>query len=756
MNKKNTCDLQKLYTSVIESSDDAIYSKSLEGIITSWNQGAEYIFGYTAKEAIGKSIKLLIPKDRKSEFIFISNKIKKGEAVERFETQRLAKNGQLIDVSETISPLKNNSGKIIGAFATARNITDRKSIASELEIERLRWKGVVEGMADEVWICDKQAKISLMNRKAASIKVFKKFTDLTVEEIMEEVEIFTPDGLLRPNEQNPLLRSLKGEIVRGEEILRHRKTGKRYYRQFTSSPIQDAQGKITGAVAVVRDITERRQLEEALKENEKRYKILTETSPDCIKLFDKEGNLLYMNKAGLHEHRLDSRDELKTWDFYKCIVPEDHNKIKSAFIEALSGKENTLELRHTQDGSLRENCLLTLSPVINDKNEVECVFGVSRDISDLKKTETALRDSEMRFRLMADGSPMIIWVTDPDGHLQFANKTYRDFFGVTFEQVKANRWQIVVHPEDALHYAEQFNQALKDHKPFIAEARVRRFDGKWRWIASHAVPRFSPHGKLLGYIGISPDITERKKLEQQKDEFLSIASHELKTPVTSIKAYGQILQKISKQKSNIDTQEILSKLDYQVNKLTELVNDLLDVTRIQAGKIQFHNEFFDFNDLVNEIVKDMQITSNRHKIIKRLSASRTVYGDRNHIGQVLINLLSNAIKYSPSADTIIVSSITEDSCITLSVKDYGIGIPEESQQKIFDRFYRVNSIKENQVTGLGLGLYISSEIIKRQNGKIWVESKKGRGSTFSFKIPIQQRDGQKRIVRKILRNSKSA
>ncbi|HVA10818.1 MAG TPA: ATP-binding protein, partial [Candidatus Dormibacteraeota bacterium] len=232
------------------------------------------------------------------------------------------------------------------------------------------------------------------------------------------------------------------------------------------------------------------------------------------------------------------------------------------------------------------------------------------------------------------------------------------------------------------------------------------------------------------------DITVRQQLEQQKDEFVSIASHELKTPITSVKAYTQILGKRFQKAEDAKSVELIAKMDAQLDKLTDLIGDLLDVTKIEAGRIQFHESHFDFNDLVEETVEELQRTTEKHHIEQDLQPSRTVYGDHERLGQVLINFLTNAIKYSPHADRIIVGTAVDEDNVTLSVQDFGVGLSKEEQAKVFERFYRVGGSDQATFPGLGLGLYIASDIIKRHKGQVWVESIKAKGSTFYFSLPM--------------------
>jgi len=179
-------------------------------------------------------------------------------------------------------------------------------------------------------------------------------------------------------------------------------------------------------------------------------------------------------------------------------------------------------------------------------------------------------------------------------------------------------------------------------------------------------------------------------------------------------------------------------MDAQLKKLTNLIADLLDVTRVDGGKLQFHNKNFNFQKLVQEIVEEMQLTTSKHTISLKLAPSTTLFGDQDRIGQVITNLLSNAIKYSPHEERIIVTTEQDSRSVTMCVQDFGIGIPPDKQDKVFERFFRAGDV-EDTFAGLGLGLFISSEIVKRHNGKIWVESGRKRGSCFCFSLPLEDK-----------------
>jgi signal transduction histidine kinase len=270
--------------------------------------------------------------------------------------------------------------------------------------------------------------------------------------------------------------------------------------------------------------------------------------------------------------------------------------------------------------------------------------------------------------------------------------------------------------------------------------------GAENWLVVTANPVVDPAGELAMIVYSLTDITTQKFAEQVvrdseklKDDFLGIASHELKTPVTSIKAYTQVLETKFRKSGDLRSAEFMKKMDMQVNKLTNLIGELLDVTKIRTGKLPFHPVEFSLNDLVSEVVEEIQRTTSQHTIRMELERSGILYCDRERISQVITNLLTNAIKYSPNADTVLIKTVTQRNRVTLSVQDFGIGIPPENLDKIFGQFYQVTNTHSHSLSGLGLGLYISAEIITRENGRIWVESTPGKGSTFYVALPLKPR-----------------
>ncbi|MDQ3008253.1 MAG: PAS domain-containing sensor histidine kinase [bacterium] len=380
----------------------------------------------------------------------------------------------------------------------------------------------------------------------------------------------------------------------------------------------------------------------------------------------------------------------------------------------------------------------------NDLYEFSQIIGSYCDVLASKTAFTyhnyyteEMARSEERFRALTEKSSDAIALVTRKGKVVYASPATEGLMGYTPEELKklSNPFELAP-PDDRKLVTKLFEKLLS--KPNSTENvvyRVLHKNGKHIWIES-AMTNLIADPNVNAVVINYRDVTDRKLLEAQKNDFISIATHELKTPVTSIKGYTQVLQRRFGNEGNQKAVQMLSKMDDQLKKLTSLIGDLLDVTRVDGGKLQFHEGFFDFNELVNDIVDEMQLTTTKHSILKNLATTKVISGDRDRIGQVITNLLSNAIKYSPNNEKIFVKASGDKKNITLTVQDSGIGVPKKNQNKVFERFFRGGDA-EDTYAGLGLGLFISSEIVKRHGGRIWVESEVGKGSTFCFSLPIK-------------------
>jgi two-component system CheB/CheR fusion protein len=489
-------------------------------------------------------------------------------------------------------------------------------------------------------------------------------------------------------------------------------------------------------------INEELQLRNAeLKEASDYAKAIVETMHESLIMLTSDLRVKNANKGfyqtfhvtpeeteGLYLFELSNRQ----WD-----IPELHRQLK--MVQSRDIPFLNFELTHTFPSVGKKSMLLNAHKLSVKEGSESMILLAIQDLTERKAMEEILKSNEERFRLLIQNASDIITVFDQDGTIKYESSAVESILGYTpGERVGRNiSMDPIIHPDDREAIIALLKIAIANPRENIyGEFRLRHKNGSYR--AIEAIFRnLLKDPKINGIIANYRDISERKVLESQKDEFIGIASHELKTPVTSIKAYTEVLEDLFGKSGDKSSADLLHKLNVQVDRLGTLIVDLLDFTRIEGGSLKFREEDYEINDLIREIADDIQHTTPL-SIVLKLQKAVKLRGDRFRTGQVISNLLSNAIKYSAKSKRIIVSTKIENQQIIVSVEDFGIGIEENLLEKVFSRFFRITESSKNTFPGLGLGLYIASEFIKRQGGKIWVKSNKGKGSTFSFSLPVRK------------------
>ncbi|WP_316818476.1 ATP-binding protein [Pedobacter nyackensis] len=352
-----------------------------------------------------------------------------------------------------------------------------------------------------------------------------------------------------------------------------------------------------------------------------------------------------------------------------------------------------------------------------------------------KRLEKLFADLPARIAILS-GANFVYEYINPVYHQHFG---YRDLIGKTFLEALP---ELAGHPIIAeLKKVYETGVTFEGKEICIPLTNVEGEPPVDRYFNIMYQARLDEDGAVNGILTFAYDITElvnARKLEEEqykKDEFLSIASHELKTPLTSIKAFNQLMQRtddINKLKS------FVLKSAGNILRLDKLIGDLLDVTKINAGKMQYNMHFFDFDEMLQQTIENVQHTAITHQIILEHHEPASFVGDRIRIEQVVSNFLTNAIKYSPGANRVIVNSRIKNEHIVVSIQDFGIGIDVQDMEHLFERYYRIHN-SSMQFEGLGLGLFISSEILNRHNGEFWIESEPDQGSTFYFRLPINKK-----------------
>ncbi len=645
------------------------------------------------------------------------------------------------------------------------------------------------------------------------------------------------------------------------------------YFNFVYQPYREDNGTITGVMVLATDVTLQVNSRKKIEESEAFNRTLLESNPDCLKVLDSDGRVIFMNSNGLCALEIDDFNTVKNELWWGMWSTENQQTVKAAVNKALAGENAYFQAPNTTTKGTPKWWDVIVSPVLGEGNDkkVSHIISVSRDITKQKREAIRIKESEARFRSlvaqapvaicilkgnnfmveiandfylnvvdkgedfigrplfdslpelqaqgivelldgvmkngtpfygnelelhlirneknaqcffnfvyqpllendgtiggiivvanevteqvlarkkieeseahlrkMADLMPAKITNADPSGGVTYCNSEWLNFTGLTEAAFIGFGYHSIMHPDELAEFEKRFDMAAQTDTDLEMEMRFLGLDGGYKWHLNRASPVRDENGEIKMWVGFTTEIQKMKEDELKKENFLKTISHELKTPVTSIKGYVQLLLSMLKdgQEGKLALMPLKSSLvrvNVQVSRLTRLINEILDIARLNEDKLQLDKELIDLNYLVTETVQDILLTTVNHqiKIINNFSCS--VYCDKDRIGQVVINLITNAIKYSPVNNGIEVEiNQAEKNRVTVSIRDFGIGIEKKDQEKLFDRFYRVEGKMENVFSGFGIGLFIAKEIIIRHNGSISVESEKGEGSVFTFTLP---------------------
>ena len=471
--------------------------------------------------------------------------------------------------------------------------------------------------------------------------------------------------------------------------------------------------------------------------NEEILRKMLNTSAVGVMIFDDNGMLIDANasfSAMLGYTREDIESKGISW---QTLTPAEYHEVSEKQMEDLktSGHFGPYEKEYFRKDGFRSLMIFVGSKLSEGIFIKYCI-----DLGRWKGSQESLRESatllETRNLLtMATRASRIGWGTwdMKNGKIEFDQRC-REIFGLKKDDISVDKWLDLVHPEDRSNLERQIQKAMVKNDTFDVTYRIILPGGEIRHIHGSGIFEREPGEGKIRRTGLIQDITDQVRIQQQKDEFLAIASHELKTPISVMKGYLNMIIEELQDKINASSLESLRKVDRQINRINMLINDLLDVSLIETGRLEFRTEILLFDNIVDEVVESMQFLS-ANRIRRTGRTGKKVQVDHDRISQVLINLISNAVKYSPANTEVLINLSIGNDEVILSVEDKGTGIAPVELDKVFDRFSNIQSGKGRN-KGLGIGLFISAEIIRRQNGRIWATSEKGKGSVFSFSLPI--------------------
>ncbi len=376
----------------------------------------------------------------------------------------------------------------------------------------------------------------------------------------------------------------------------------------------------------------------------------------------------------------------------------------------------------------------------NIKGDVCGVAIIATEVKTKAELNILTRENEIKFRQLADLIPDKISNSNEDLHTFYYNKSWLDFSGLSLDDLIEHGWGELVHPDEREEVVKRLDEAKRTDTDFEMEIRCKDKYGDYIWHLCRATAVKNEAGEFQSWVGATTEIHKIKEEEKRKEDFLKMVSHELKTPVTSISGYVQLLLSMIKMdnslsNASIPLQSSLVRIDSQVKRLIRLISEMLDLSRLEENQLVLKTSEFSLNELIEDTVQDINISNPASKIKIQHDFHCKIVADKDRIEQVLINFITNAIKYSPENKNVDVRVFEpENGKIAVSIKDYGIGISEKDIKSIFKRFYRVSGKNEETFSGFGIGLFLVNEIVQRHNGSIDVKSKKGEGSEFIFTL----------------------
>lgn len=631
------------------------------------------------------------------------------------------------------------------------DITAKKSEIGNLLINTR----IVESISDAVVGIDKAHHIILWSRQAEKIYGWKR------EEVLGKNAHSVLKTVFNGNDKNKWESTIIKEGIWKGEVIQIRKDHKRLLIHTSSAAVKDKNNNLLGIVAVNRNITDTRKWELSLKQYQKDLEkvntqlksdrlllenILDQMSSGVIIADSLSNRIILANKSAekIWRKRIKEGSDLR--DFHKFerfhLEGTPYKFSESPLARALEKGEiiKAEELLFKRgDGSM--GVMGVSATPIKSKGRIVAGVVVFSDITERQQLEQSIKDSERRFRELADAMPQLVWTANPDGVVDYYNKRFREYEGI---KINGERWEWtpVLYKDDRIKTVVAWKKAVAAATVYQVEHRIKMTGGDYRWHLSRGIPVINSNGKVEKWFGTATDIHERKLFEEglveqnrKKDEFIGIASHELKTPITSMKTYLQFQKRKLEKEQDNENLYFITKVNDQVERIQKLVEDLLDVSRIKMGRLSFNKTTVNLDELIKKIIVDFQLSQDSHAVQKIGRIESLIECDPGRINQVLSNLLNNAVKYSPKSNKIVVKVGEESGFAKVSIRDFGFGIPNSEQDKIFERFYRFEQKKGT--AGFGIGLYIAKDIIENHGGNIWVESKIHKGSIFNFTLPLK-------------------
>jgi PAS domain S-box-containing protein len=745
-----------LLISIIECSNDAIYSVALDGIVGSWNRGAEALFGYTGREIAGKNVAILSFPARAEVMRQILDTVRQGHAIRPFDTVLLTKDGRQVDISLSVSPIRNPAGSVVGAACIAHDIGSRVDAQRRLRESEECYRAVFENAPFGMCVGGVDGRLVQVNG------AFCRMLGYSAEELLSK----TWGELTHPDDRGPSLLAMEQSWRAPERSLEMEKrylhrSGEVVWARVRVSSIRGCGNALYSPVYFVvrvEDVTERRRAQDAIRETEQRFRSMADSCPTLMWVSGPEGAIQFINRA-YREFGGNSLEQVEGDKWQSEVHPDDRTEYIQAYRRAALNRvpfQGEARFRRA-DGEWRWIASYA-GPRMAPSGEFLGYVGLGLDITERKLAEQALQRSESKFRQLAENIHEVFWMITPAAdEILYVSPLYERVWGRTCESLYRNpsSWMEAIHSGDRENAHALFVRQLEG-EPVDSVYRIQTPDGKLKWIRDRAFPIRDGRGQLIRVAGIAEEITEQKRYEEEliraregadaanraKSCFLANMSHEIRTPMNGVIG---MLQLLAETELTPEQRQFAGVAESSGRTLLALIDDILDLSKIEAQKTALENRDFNLRDDIEETVQALRVQANAKGLgfDSRVASDVPpfVRGDARRLRQVLTNLISNAIKFTQRGaiglDTLLESRGEGKATVRFAVTDTGIGIRPDQVGRLFSPFMQADESTTRRYGGTGLGLAISKQLVEMMGGRIEVESGEGRGSRFWFTVVLE-------------------
>ncbi|MBA4105282.1 MAG: hypothetical protein C0485_05955 [Pirellula sp.] len=716
-----------------------VWAWDIEADRVSWSESLQGILGVTPADlsaAIESFESLVHPDDRELAKQALANAVDSDKPLE-LEIRAVRPNGDVIWLYSTGSVIR-ESGRAVRMLGATLEVTDRKQGEDALRDSEERFRTLASHAPVGIFQTDLNGDNLFVNEGWCQM------AGMTPEEARGKgwANAIHPDD--RERVTAGWQQALAERTTSAAEFRFLRPDGVVIWLQGNAVPLRDPRGKSIGYIGTVADITARKQGEAALRNSELMYRAIGESIDYGIWICDAEGRNIYSSESFLNLVGM-TQEECSDLGWADLLHPDDVDQTIAAWKQCVqSGDAWDVEHRFRGVDGRWHPVLARGVPVRNEQGVVIAWVGINLDISELKRVEHELLQSEARFRNMADNAPVLIWIHGIGG-CQYVNKEYLRFVGVELTELEGMKWTRFIHEDDVDSFVDSYRQAFKQQQAIDAQIRMQRADGEFRWLSLHGTPRFRADGVFLGYVGCSVDITDMKESEnalleadRRKDDFLAMLGHELRNPLAGIVTGVQVLAMLNLDDEAAEMQAVIAR---QALQMSRIVDDLLDVSRVARGKLRLRRQFVNLRQLLHDTVDDYRKSRTLDQCslgIQVPDDEAWVWADSARLAQAFSNLIHNSYKFSDGSNEITVTleltGGTNEANVT--IRDRGIGMSAETLQRIFEPFNQADDSLERSRGGLGLGLALTKGLVELHGGAIRAHSDGlGEGAEFTITLP---------------------